>query len=293
MAARQTGRAAGCLLPGRECLVRLIAGVLCLWLVGCGAAPIPPRIALLAPFEGRYREIGYDALYAARMALQDTPIELLPIDDGGSFESAADRVRALAYDPQVMLILALGYAAAGPEALSASGKLPVLVIGNWGIPARPEQVFILSSPVIDDRLTIPARSDILDAAQFETPFIGGDVLSLTQFARLRSSLEGITVMTSASLPDPAFQERYQSSDPFASSPGLLASLTYDAAGMAAQAVQISSGQREGVLQALSTIHYNGLNGTIAFENGYWTNAPVNTYTYDQTGTLIPIDHIVE
>ncbi len=26
------------------------------------------RIALLAPFEGRYREIGYNALYAARMA---------------------------------------------------------------------------------------------------------------------------------------------------------------------------------------------------------------------------------
>ena len=31
----------------------------------------PYKIALLAPFEGRYRDVGYDALYAARLALSE------------------------------------------------------------------------------------------------------------------------------------------------------------------------------------------------------------------------------
>ncbi|MBE2183871.1 MAG: hypothetical protein IAE89_10635, partial [Anaerolineae bacterium] len=48
-------------------LLITLACALCL--AGCGATAATPkvqRIALLAPFEGRYREIGYNALYAAR-----------------------------------------------------------------------------------------------------------------------------------------------------------------------------------------------------------------------------------
>ena len=60
-------------------------------LIMCGCAivkaPITTRVALLAPFEGRYREVGYNALYAARLAFADSSImsiELLAVDDGGT-----------------------------------------------------------------------------------------------------------------------------------------------------------------------------------------------------------------
>src|SRR5689334_20990094 len=80
------------------CLGLLIA------LVGCSGrnnAGIQ-RIALLAPFEGRNSEIGYDAYYAVRLAIQEhgnDNIELLAIDDGGSSASAMNRAKALASDP--------------------------------------------------------------------------------------------------------------------------------------------------------------------------------------------------
>ena len=49
----------------------LVTSVLLLGVfAGCtGQTEPPPVIALFAPFEGRYQEFGYDALYAARLAL--------------------------------------------------------------------------------------------------------------------------------------------------------------------------------------------------------------------------------
>ena len=45
--------------------------LLALALTACGASnpELPGKIALLAPFEGQYREIGYNALYAVRLAI--------------------------------------------------------------------------------------------------------------------------------------------------------------------------------------------------------------------------------
>src|SRR4051794_35174325 len=87
--------------------------IFALFLSACGVMHTPiTRIALLAPFEGRYREIGYNALYAARLALADAAdpqIELLPIDAGG--DQAAERARALSLDPQVKTVILLGYEA--------------------------------------------------------------------------------------------------------------------------------------------------------------------------------------
>ena len=63
------------------------------------------KVALLAPFEGPFREFGYNALYAARLAMSDENLEnvqLLPIDDGGNIMSAAARIRALNLDSAVM-----------------------------------------------------------------------------------------------------------------------------------------------------------------------------------------------
>ncbi|MAS33423.1 MAG: hypothetical protein CL610_05415 [Anaerolineaceae bacterium] len=276
---------------------RLVALIVAMLMVGCStAAPTPKRIALLAPFEGRYREVGYDALYAVRLALQDAdiqPLDLLPIDDGGTIASATDRARALNHDPQVQAALVLGLAATAPETLSAFADIPVVVIGDWGAQPEAERVFILTNPQLRDQLTVPARTAVTDAAQMDAPFTGGEIVALDQFADLRqSSLTDISILSSAMLPDAAFTEQYHSSDTFAPEPGLLAALAYDAARLTGQAIA-SADNRQDTARALTTMRYEGLHGVIQFENGYWQNAPIHTYRYADDGTLHPLDDIIE
>ena len=89
----------------RRAYTTILVATIVFCLSACAAEThVPRKIALLAPFEGQYRDIGYNALYALRMAFADTrphDTQLLAIDDGGTVESAIDRVRALNLDPAV------------------------------------------------------------------------------------------------------------------------------------------------------------------------------------------------
>jgi ABC-type branched-subunit amino acid transport system substrate-binding protein len=69
------------------------------------------KIGLVAPFEGRYRYVGYDVIYAVRLALREINeaggidgrgVELAAFDDAGDPALAAEQVRKLAVDPQVL-----------------------------------------------------------------------------------------------------------------------------------------------------------------------------------------------
>lgn len=74
-------------------------------------ADIPRKVALIAPFEGEYRAIGYDALYAGRLALAESQllnVDLLAIDEGGQASTSRERVLALARDPHIVAVLWLG-----------------------------------------------------------------------------------------------------------------------------------------------------------------------------------------
>ena len=72
------------------------------------------KFGLVAPFEGRYRPVGYDALYAARLAVRERNaaggvggyrVELVAYDDGGDAPSAVERARQLVLDPQVVAVI--------------------------------------------------------------------------------------------------------------------------------------------------------------------------------------------
>jgi ABC-type branched-subunit amino acid transport system substrate-binding protein len=72
------------------------------------------KIGLVAPFEGRYRPIGYEAIYAARLAIREINtrggingqrVELVAIDDGGAADKALTAARQLALDPQVVAVV--------------------------------------------------------------------------------------------------------------------------------------------------------------------------------------------
>lgn len=254
------------------------------------------RIALLAPFEGRYREIGYNALYAARLALKDSgmsSVELLPIDDGGTAESAADRARAFVSDPSVKIAIALGYAATDAETQRAFGDIPVLIAGHWDTQPQAETVFMLSSCELDVFINAPQRIEVTEAAKLNKPVVGGEVFALEQFPKLRESLDGITIVSSASLPDADFTEHYRASDQFVPEPGLLATLVYDAGSIATQAVSDTSKTRKDIQYGLNSIAYSGLNGNVRFESGCWQAAPIHKYIYNSDRQLIPVNDIVK
>ena len=138
-----------------------LLGFIILTLTSCDLAPgsTAPvvRIGLVAPFEGRHRGIGYDVIYAARLAIRQANdgggiagyrVELVALDDGGDPELAERAARSLTIDP--MVVAAMGHwldettAAARPIYLAAglpliemdhtaawSGDIPPGLVGDY------------------------------------------------------------------------------------------------------------------------------------------------------------------
>ncbi len=268
--------------------------VLSLVMVGCSGKneTTIQRIALLAPFEGRFSELGYDAYYAGRMAIQDhgnDTIELLAIDDGGSTASAVERAKALARDPLIKVVIVLGNNASSEDVQQALGDVPVMIVGNWNSKAVTKNAFMLSNARLQDEFTVGV--DAIDIADADSPIetvIGGDILALKQFASISKHRENATIASSATLPNAEFRDKYLASGQFVPEPGLLASITYDAFGMALRAME-----GRDIPQALTTMNYKGLNGAIHFVDGYWSSAPIHYYQYDTDGQLTPVDRPVK
>ncbi len=74
------------------------------------------KIGLIAPFEGKQRAIGYEGLYAVKLALQEKnkaggvegwSIELVALDDSAQLEQGLQQARVLAADPDVTSVIVL------------------------------------------------------------------------------------------------------------------------------------------------------------------------------------------
>src|SRR3972149_4609570 len=72
------------------------------------------KIGLIAPFEGRYREIGEEVIYSARLDVREAnaggglggySVELMASAAGGDPAQAAEQARKLATDPQVVGVI--------------------------------------------------------------------------------------------------------------------------------------------------------------------------------------------
>ena len=84
------------------------------------------KVGLVAPFEGRHRAIGYDALYSARLAVRElnaaggidgTRVALVALDDSGNPEFAAATADSLIVDPNVVAVVGHWL----PETTAAAG----------------------------------------------------------------------------------------------------------------------------------------------------------------------------
>lgn len=129
----------------RCCLCRLVRQGL-LWLLLTLTACLPPslppvvKIGLVAPFEGAERAIGYDAIYAARLAVREINaaggaagwrLELVAYDDQGDADLARSAARNLAVDPDVLAVIGHYRPAstAAAQTVYREVGLPLLVLG--------------------------------------------------------------------------------------------------------------------------------------------------------------------
>ena len=175
---------------------------------------------------------------------------------GGSAESALARVQALNLDPAVAAIIALGPHATFHAAQQANNR-PMILIGSWGQGrADPDSLFAASAILAEERQN-------------------GDLLMLDP---ARDSREGLSFFSSGSIADADFRERYRDSNPDAPAPNHLATLTYDLARMALAALEANIEIADAV--------YRGINGEIRFEAGFWKDAPLNRFRYED-GQLAP------
>jgi hypothetical protein len=102
----------------RAMLHGLGIGLCALLLVACsGPGSVKPtvKIGLSSPFEGLHRDLGYEALYAVRLAVQERNadggvgqrylVELVALNDLNEADKAVEQARKMAADPGVLGVL--------------------------------------------------------------------------------------------------------------------------------------------------------------------------------------------
>ncbi|MBI3242058.1 MAG: ABC transporter substrate-binding protein [Chloroflexi bacterium] len=284
------------------------------------------KIGLVGPFEGRYREIGQEIIYAARLAVREAneaggvagySIELVAFDDGGDAAQAEEQARKLATDPQVVGVvgnwLEPTTLAAAPVlaannipflATTSSSDLDLSAFRLWPTDfalqaAVPEATFCSGHcDSLEDldwlKSQIPAQP-ANDTRNPKSQIAGPPLWGLNQFPRLAGSAEeGVRVVAPAPLPadsaDPAFADRYRAISQGVE-PRFLAVLAYDATRLLLTAIQndVESKEtptRDGVALALAQLTYNGLSGGFSF-NAEQDWAEANGWVYRwQGGQLV-------
>jgi ABC-type branched-subunit amino acid transport system substrate-binding protein len=268
----------------RQKAVVILPTAFCLLLTACAVTRPVVKIALVAPYEGRYRDVGLDVIFAVRLAVREAnaaggvagySVELVSLDDSGDEEMAREQARKLATDPLIVGVIghwleATTLAAAGDY---AEAGLPLLATAAEGSLPAPA-------------LRLWPRS----ACHLTTALGCAEAL---EDLKMRG-VDSITVTVPAPLPadssDPGFAERYRavSGGP---DPGFNAVLAYDAARLLFDAIARDveahgTATSSGVAAALAESDLAGLSGRIRFdETGDWVSDGPWTYTW-RNGRLI-------
>ncbi len=118
-------------------------------LSSCISTPPVIKIGLVAPFEGRQREIGYDVIYSARLAVRaineagginGQRVALVALDDGGNVKFARETAVSLTLDPAVVAVIGhwTPETTAVAQPIYADAQLPFIPITDSSFP--PEQL---------------------------------------------------------------------------------------------------------------------------------------------------------
>lgn len=110
-------------------------------LTSCASVDPVVKIGLVAPFEGAERDLGYDAIYAARLAVRQMNaaggvggyrVALVALDDRGDVEMAEETAVSLTVDPAVVAVIGHGLpeTTAVAKPVYAEANLPFLPLGE-------------------------------------------------------------------------------------------------------------------------------------------------------------------
>ena len=255
------------------CPLPLVPLVACLLLGACsfpGSTQPVLKIGLVAPFEGRYRSIGYEAIYAARLAIREINarggvagyrIELVALDDRGEPEAAIESAHKLAIDPQVVAVIGHYRPGSTDAAIETYCSLDLALIAVESASPlsescrEPLDVFVLGHASIErwpgDRLTfvshVPSPTDLPEAQSFVSAYNA-------------IPIDGTRA-------------------------GPIALQTYDATYLLFDAIgRAKKIDRAGVAEAIANGHFSGLGGHYAFDsNGNLIDAKTMVFEYDPTG----------
>ncbi|MDX1520420.1 MAG: branched-chain amino acid ABC transporter substrate-binding protein [Anaerolineae bacterium] len=141
-------------------LLILVIGTACGPTGWPGATPTV-KIGLVAPFEGLYRPLGYEALFAARLAINERNageglagyrIELVALNDFNEAKAAEIQAKALVIDPDVLGVVGHLSTASTLAALPTYRRATLAVASPWPIGATAERrpgVVSLAPPLED------------------------------------------------------------------------------------------------------------------------------------------------
>lgn len=115
--------------------------ICCSITIGCAQAPPVAKIGLVAPFTGKHRDVGYDVIYSARLAVREINevggigrhrVALVAMDDFGDPVMAEKNALALSNDPGVVAIIGhwLPETTQPASTIYESGKIPFVATGE-------------------------------------------------------------------------------------------------------------------------------------------------------------------
>jgi hypothetical protein len=131
------------------------------------------KVGLVAPFEGRHRDVGYDVLYSARLAVREinaaggidgTRIALVALDDGGNPEYAQATARSLLIDPNVVAVVGHWL----PETTETAA--PIYTQGNIAFLPGGEEILTATDPALLPPEFIVAYEDITPFDETPGPY---------------------------------------------------------------------------------------------------------------------------
>lgn len=157
-------------MVARKSVLPILGALMCLLsaaqLSGCQPEPEIVRIALVAPFEGRYREIGYDVIAGVKVAIEEfnrsnnrIQVELVAYDDGGMANEAIRISTAITQDPDVIAVIGhwrTETTIASAQIYSKAG-IPLISYCYCDIPATGSSLSINLAPAWSD-LSMVAQS---------------------------------------------------------------------------------------------------------------------------------------
>ena len=110
-------------------------------LTGCASVAPVVKVALVGPFEGQERAVGYDVIYSARLAVRQVNeadgiggyrVSLVALDDGGDPELARQVAESLVIDPAVVAVVGHWEEATTDTAVPiyTAANLPIIQTGT-------------------------------------------------------------------------------------------------------------------------------------------------------------------